>query len=98
MPELRTIFAIPNSGPGSQRGQAGKMKALGMRKGVCDVFWPLARGGYHGLFIEFKRQKGGRVTDEQREFMELVSSAGYRAVVAKGNLAAQDIILGYFNV
>lgn len=95
IPELATIHAIPNQGAGPSRGMAGRMKAMGARAGVPDVFWPLARGGYNGLYIEFKRQKGGRLSPAQNDFMGRVRLDGYMAVVARGSEEAKEIVLRY---
>ena len=48
------VFAIPNGGLRNVV-VAKKMKAEGVKPGVLDLFFTLARGGYHGLFIEMKR-------------------------------------------
>lgn len=47
------IFAIPNGGKRG-KGQGGKLKAEGVRAGVPDLFWPIERRGYCGMFIELK--------------------------------------------
>ena len=95
IPEINTIFAIPNGGH-RHKAVAGKLKATGVRKGVLDIFWPLARSGYHGLFIEMKRRSGGRLSAEQRRFKESVELAGYRVEVAEGCAEAQDTLLRYY--
>lgn len=52
-PELRWLFHVPNGG---RRGkaEAGKLKASGVRAGVPDLFLPVPRGGFCGLWIEMK--------------------------------------------
>jgi len=49
---------------------------LGYRKGTPDVTIHEPRGKYHGLFIEFKSEKG-KLTKEQQEFKELAEKRGY---------------------
>ena len=69
------IFAIPNGGQRS-KAQAGKLKAEGVKAGVPDLCLPLARHGYHGLFIELKVQ-GNRTSDLQALWIERLGDMGY---------------------
>lgn len=52
------------------------MKAEGMKKGIPDLSLPVARRGYHGLFIEMKIGYN-KPTDEQKDFMAFAESEGY---------------------
>lgn len=92
--ELKWLFHVPNGGerPGAV---AKKLSHLGVKSGVSDLVLPLARGGYHGLFIELKRQKGGKLSDSQREFLDDMIAAGYMAAVARGSEEAIRIITDY---
>ena len=74
---------------------AVKLKAEGVRAGVSDYIMLVARKPYHGLVIELKPIKGGRVQDNQQEFLDNAAAQGYRAEVARGWEAAKDIILNY---
>lgn len=86
-PELRWIFAIPNGG--YRPGKVGAvLSGQGVRKGAPDLMLPVARGGYHGLFIELKRVKGGWVSKEQAEFLAALTAQDYRAVVCRGAIPA----------
>lgn len=64
------------------------MRAEGLRRGVPDICLPVARGGYHGLYIELKRLHGGRVSPEQLEWIDALNQQGYCACVCKGWEAA----------
>ena len=97
-PELRLLFAIPNGGQ-RNKATAGRLKAEGVRAGVPDMFLPVARGGYHGLFIELKRaDRSNHQTPLQRTWMELLATQGYRCVIAYGAGAALESILSYLEM
>lgn len=93
-PELRLLFAIPNGGA-RHKAVAGKLRAAGVRRGVPDLALPVARGLWHGLFIELKRQHGGVLSVEQREWLAHLTAAGYRATCCRGWEAARDEIENY---
>ena len=77
------IFAIPNGGYRSMTA-AAKFKAEGVSAGVLDLFVPAWR-----LWIEMKRQKGGRVSPEQADWIEYLESVGYTCLVCPGSENAQ---------
>ena len=90
-PELRWLYHVPNGG---SRGpaEAGRFKAMGVKSGVPDVALDEPRGGFHGLRIEMKRRKGGKVSDEQLEWINHMNAVGYRAVVCYGWDEARMVI------
>lgn len=63
-PELRWLHASQN-GAHMHIATAIKQRKSGMRKGIPDLSLPAPRGSYHGLYIEMKRIKGGRIDPEQ---------------------------------
>lgn len=93
-PALRYMFAIPNGGSRNLI-EARHLKEQGVKAGVPDIFLPSPAGMYCGLFVEMKRQKGGTVRPEQREWLIELNRAGYKAVVARGFDEARQIILEY---
>lgn len=99
-PELDLIFAIPNGAMlgGGRIGaiRANALKAEGLRPGVCDLFLPVARHDYHGLFIEMKTKKG-TVSESQHEFITAVEGQGYFATVCKGADEAISTLEWYIN-
>lgn len=95
-PEMRLLHAIPNGGSRNPI-EARHLKEQGVKSGIPDLFLPCARGGWHGLYIEMKRRKGGRVSDEQREMIKALTAQGYRAEVCKGWEDAARIITEYLS-
>lgn len=95
-PELKLMHHIPNGGKRS-KSEASRFKAMGVKAGVSDIFLPVSRGGYHGLYIELKA-KDGRPTKEQKDFIAAVEQEGYLAVVAYGGEEASKTIERYLSV
>lgn len=95
-PELRWLHSSLNGVPLSQ-GLAVKMRSLGMTAGVCDVFLPVKRGAFSGLYIEMKRLKGvpSDLSDDQEEFIQFTNEQGYYATWCKGWEAAKQVITDY---
>ena len=87
-------FAIPNGGA-RHIAVARKLKSEGVKSGVPDVFLPWPINGFHGLFLEFKRRKGGSVSAAQKEVMESLRKAGYAVEVAHGWEEAARIVKDY---
>ena len=80
-PEVR-ILAIPNGGARSP-ATAGRLKAEGVSPGVPDLFIPA-----WGLWVEMKRAKGGKVSQEQKEWHSYLAKCGYRVIVGLGQTDA----------
>ena len=92
-PELNLMFAIPN---GSHKSitQAVKFKREGLKSGVPDIFLPHAVTPFHGLFIELKTQ-GGKLNQNQKDWILNLKSQGYFATVCIGATAAISTIQNY---
>lgn len=95
-PELALLVAIPNGGLRNMP-EAVNFKAEGVRKGFPDMILPVARGGYHSLAIELKRQDGGRLAPEQKDWLEALNAQGWLAVVKKGAAEAIECITKYLD-
>jgi len=98
-PELRLAFAIPNGGK-RDAITAGRLKAEGVKAGVPDLMLPIARGEYHGLFIEMKRPKSdgkeaGTEQTVQSEFMKSLTAQHYLCATCHHYQHALEIILWY---
>ena len=72
------IFAIPNGGM-RNKTTAMKLKAEGVSPGVPDLFIPA-----WALWIEMKRQRGGSVSFEQKDWHAYLVSIGHKVLIAKG--------------
>lgn len=92
--DLQLMFHIVNEGRRSVQHTASLIRQ-GMKQGVPDIFLPVAKGRYHGLFIELKRKYGGRQTPEQKAWQTALLEQGYAACVCKGFDEAKDTIDWY---
>ena len=93
MPALRLLHAIANGGD-RHPATAARLRAEGVRAGVPDYCLPVARGGFHGLYIELKTATG-YPSREQKAWISDLLAEGYRAEVCRGWSAAWDVIVEY---
>lgn len=89
-PSVR-IFAIPNGGARSM-ATAARLKVEGVSPGVPDLFIPAWK-----LWVEMKRQKGGVVSADQKDWLAYLDSVGYTTLVCKGAEDAKNKIIGFTN-
>jgi len=79
-PELRQLFFhIPNGGK-RHIIEATKFKSMGVVAGIPDMFLALARGKYHGFFIELKNEVG-KIDKKQLAIHDKLRAQGYRVDV-----------------
>ena len=92
-PELELMYHVPNEGKRS-KAAGGRLKAEGLKAGVPDICLPVARGKYHGLYIELKSEKG-RETEAQSWWLAALRRQGYAARVCHGWVEARECIEKY---
>lgn len=95
-PELQLLFAIANGGF-RHKATAARLKITGVKSGVPDICLPVARGRYHGLYIELKTIKG-KPSENQLKWIGWLKATGHVAEVCYGNQAATDMIEWYLNL
>ena len=83
-PELELLYHIPNGGKRG-KAEAARFKREGVKAGVPDLCLPVARRGFHGLYIELKAEKG--IAELKRQ--------NYCAFVAYGAAAAIKALAFY---
>lgn len=93
-PVLRKMYHIPNGGKRG-KAEAARFKAQGVKAGIPDIHLPVARGGYHSLYIELKRLEGGTVSKEQKDRIADLREEGNRVEVCKGWEDAAQVIIDY---
>ena len=92
-PDLRLMYHITNEGRRTVQHTVSLLRQ-GMKPGVPDICLPVARGKYHGLYIELKA-KGGRLSPEQREWQRALLEEGYCSAVCYGFEQAKQTIDWY---
>ncbi len=95
-PELVWFHHIPNGGK-RRKAIARQLKAEGVKPGVHDYFLPVARQGFHGLYVELKSMEGEESADQER-FAAFVREQGYRAEFVWGWEAAWAVIADYLGI
>lgn len=95
-PELELLFHIPNGGM-RNKAVAGQLKAEGVKAGVPDLFLPVPRGGYHGLFIELKVGKN-KTTAHQDWWLGHLTTQGYFACVSYGFTQTTQLLERYLSL
>lgn len=86
------IFAIPNGGKRNIT-TAKNLKLEGVMPGVPDLFIPA-----WSMWIEMKRQKGGRLSAEQEEMINYLESIGHRVIVGYGAMDASEKLLSFLKL
>lgn len=83
------IFSIPNGGH-RNKIVAMKLKAEGVSAGVPDLYCPGLE-----LWIEMKRRKDGRLSREQKDWIEYLEGIGHTAIVGLGCDDAKAKIIAF---
>lgn len=89
------IYHVPNGGH-RVKAVAAKLKAQGVKAGIPDLVLPMARGGYFGLYIEFKATfEPAPVSTSQKDCLRRLNDQGYLAVVCQGHFDAMECLRAY---
>lgn len=95
-PELKLMFHIPNGGT-RNKAEAGRLKAQGVKPGVPDIFLPVPKGQYAGLFIEMKIGKN-KTSYKQNEYLDQLTLQYYRCEIAYSWIDAKESIVLYLQL
>lgn len=94
------LIHIPNGGSRKNRFEGWRLKQQGVRAGVSDLLLPQARGGFFGLWIEFKAAPpfDAEVSQAQEEWLAEMRRQGYQAQLCKGVDAALAVLRAYMKL
>lgn len=90
------IYHIANEGKRT-RYTGDLLKRMGMRVGFPDLCVPVAKGKYHGFYIEMKSHKG-KPTNEQISWLKRLKEQGYATAICYGSQEAITIIEKYMKI
>lgn len=94
-PELKLLYHVPNGGK-RDKTTATALKRQGVKAGVPDLFLPVARCGFHGLYIELKAPDG-KLEQSQIDFLLATMQQGYLSLVCVGWQAAVQTLSTYLD-
>ena len=94
--QLKWLYHIANGGL-RVKGEATKLKAMGVKAGVSDICFPFPHGVYHVLFVEMK-YGDNKPTEKQLEFLQDMQEAGHFTAVCYSAQAAVEIIRSYMEL
>lgn len=80
------IFAIPNGGQRS-RTTGAKLKVEGVSAGVPDLYIPAWQ-----CWVEMKREKSGKLSSHQKNWIKYLKSIGHTVIVGNGCKDAKEKI------
>ena len=95
-PELSLLYHVPNEGKRSKI-TGSILKQQGLKAGVPDLCLPVARGAYHGLYVELKYGKN-KLSDNQKQWLASLSCQGYFTAACWGGDQAFQTILNYLEL
>lgn len=96
-PELALLHHVKNETPDGGARKVAIDKANGVKKGVPDLCLPVAKGGYHGLYIEMKNENG-TLSAAQKWWRDRLKEQGYYWSVCYGWEAAVKELCWYMGL
>jgi hypothetical protein len=91
----RLRYSVPNGG-WRDKITAHKLKMEGLEAGVPDLHFPEPLPPYPGLYIEMKRNEGGKTSPKQKEWIAALKERGFKVLVCDGAIQAKTAINEYF--
>ncbi len=76
--------------------QGAIRKSLGVVAGVADLLFLVSRGGYHGLCIEMKDERGTQ-KPAQKEWQAIIEAQGFKYVICRSLEQFKITITEYLN-
>jgi len=93
-PEIRKVTTATGHGGSRHLLEAIKLKKEGLTAGFPDIACYMPKSGYAGFFMEMK-SKNGRLTETQKNKIDLLVKNGYKVVVAYSFEEAVKVFMNY---
>lgn len=94
VPHPGLLFHIPNEGAGGNPIRGAILKGQGVVAGIPDYFLAIPSCGYHGLFVELKRETG-KLSAQQVEIIAQLSRQNYATCICFSLNSAIDEVVKY---
>lgn len=95
-PELNMLFHVPNGGARDKR-EGANLKKAGVLAGIPDLILPVARKGFHHLYIEMKVEPN-KPTATQVTILKNLKNEQNLAIVCYGAEQAKKVIRWYLDM
>lgn len=95
-PDLNLLFHVPNGGARDKR-EGANLKRAGVLAGIPDLILPVARHGYHSLYIEMKVEPN-KPTKSQIDVMKKLKKNGNFVIVCYGAGEARKVLNWYLGM
>ncbi|GAB2528266.1 VRR-NUC domain-containing protein [Rufibacter soli] len=95
--ELRDLFYQNKNDGHKHKATAATDTAMGLTAGIPDTYLAVPRGGWHGLYVEFKRP-GQNLSDSQKKVIPQLQAQGYRVEVVTTEEQFRMLIYEYLSL
>lgn len=73
------------------------LKSNGLQPGFPDLLVLIQNKKYQMLFLEFKKAKGGKASEKQKNWIEWLNNNGYCAYIVNGCNDAVNVLKKFIN-
>jgi len=90
-------FFHPANGEVRDSKTGAKLNALGLRRGILDLFLPVPTAKHCGLVVEVKRPGKSEISKWQKIWIDFLRSIGWRVEVCKSVAECVDVTIKYLD-
>lgn len=91
-------FFHPANGEARDAKTGSLLHAMGVRRGILDLWLPVPRSEYCGLVLELKAPGGGgRTSKEQKTWIDFLTKAGWKVSVVYSFAECKERTIAYLD-